>query len=167
MTTQVDLNPEPPKFNSSYAIVPASTPFSTKPSPSEEITKVNLERSLSKLITDRDPNIKTFELVIALEDGTIDIDNGFPFQLAQDATLADFLDFYSTISGVSNFKLKALTFMPAFGTKHRVVKMVRVGDAAKDEQSWKLMKRIVMVLFQKAKKEEVNERRFQVFVEVA
>ncbi|KAE8443475.1 hypothetical protein EG329_001872 [Mollisiaceae sp. DMI_Dod_QoI] len=182
--TQVVPNPEAPKFNSSYAIVPPSTPFSTKPSPSEESalpqannppseqsalakTKPNLERSLFKPITDRDPNIKTFEIVIALEDGTIDVDNAFSFQHAQDATLAEFFDFYSIVSGVPNFKLKALTFTPAFGTGYRVVKMERVGDAARNEQSWKLKKRMIMAFFQKAEKEEVNERKFQVLVEVA
>jgi len=111
--------------------------------------------------------MKTFELVIALEDGTLDVDNAFPFQHAQDATLTEFFDFYSEVSGVPKFKLKALTFTPAFGTGYRVVKMERVGDVGKSEQSWKLKKRMIMALFQKAEKEEADERKFQVLVEVA
>ncbi|KUJ07259.1 uncharacterized protein LY89DRAFT_360971 [Mollisia scopiformis] len=159
----------PKVYKSPYAIVPTPTPSSTKPSPSDQPTipdtKPNLERSPFNPITLRDPNFKTLELVIALEDGSINFDNAFPFQHAENHKLEEFFDFCSTVSQVPIFRLKSLTLTLAFG-KRQNFSVQRTGDLVKDEQLWKKTKNIILVLFKNAQKVEKDQDEFQVLVEV-
>jgi hypothetical protein len=156
-----------PKMNSTYAIIPATTPFSTKPLPSDQpsvtATSLNPDQRLFKPTPHCEPNIKTLELVIELEDGTINFDNVFPFQHAQDSNLKEFFDFYSTIAGVPIHRLDVLNLSAAFG-KQQSFKIQRLGNDFDNERHWQRAKNILSTLFNQAQKSAKQQSDFQILV---